>query len=160
MTAKKLNRRQARWSLLLAQFDFVMHHRPSKSMGRWTLFPVGPITEQVWKTTTHGPPYSKFLRGPSIGRFRGSRRGTRNPEGHPKGDTRWREGGTSGESSEGVTRFISLLCEISGVVPIRWTSVFPRQDLFRTPPISVIVSLRFLMTLGWLVTVEDGRHWN
>ena len=34
MMAKKLNRRQARWSLLLAQFDFVMRHRPGKSMGK------------------------------------------------------------------------------------------------------------------------------
>jgi len=34
MTAKKLNWRQARWSLLLARFDFIMHHRPSKSMGK------------------------------------------------------------------------------------------------------------------------------
>ena len=34
MTAKKLNRRQARWSLFLAQFDFVLHHRPGTSMGK------------------------------------------------------------------------------------------------------------------------------
>jgi transposase InsO family protein len=34
MTAKKLNRRQARWSLFLARFDFVLHHRPGKSMGK------------------------------------------------------------------------------------------------------------------------------
>jgi len=34
MTAKKLNRRQARWSLLLAQFDFIMHHQPRKGMGK------------------------------------------------------------------------------------------------------------------------------
>jgi len=34
MTAKKLNRRQARWSLLLAQFNFIMHHCPGKSMGK------------------------------------------------------------------------------------------------------------------------------
>jgi len=32
--AKKLNQRQARWSLLLARFDFIMHHRPGKSMGK------------------------------------------------------------------------------------------------------------------------------
>jgi len=33
MTAKKLNRRQARWSLFLSQFDFKLHHRPgSRSM--------------------------------------------------------------------------------------------------------------------------------
>jgi hypothetical protein len=34
MTAKKLNRRQARWSLFLARFDFQLHHRPGKSMGK------------------------------------------------------------------------------------------------------------------------------
>ena len=34
MTAKKLNRRQARWSLFLACFDFIMHHRPGRSMGK------------------------------------------------------------------------------------------------------------------------------
>jgi len=28
MTAKKLNRRQAHWSLHLARFDFLLHHRP------------------------------------------------------------------------------------------------------------------------------------
>lgn len=33
-TARKLNRRQARWSLLLAQFDFELHHRPGRTMGR------------------------------------------------------------------------------------------------------------------------------
>jgi len=34
MTAKKLNRRQARWSQLLARFNFIMHHHPGKSMGK------------------------------------------------------------------------------------------------------------------------------
>ena len=34
MTAKKLNHRQARWSLYLARFDFVMHHVPGRSMGK------------------------------------------------------------------------------------------------------------------------------
>jgi hypothetical protein len=33
-TAKKLNRRQACWSLFLACFDFTLHHRPGKSMGK------------------------------------------------------------------------------------------------------------------------------
>jgi hypothetical protein len=33
-TAKKLNRRQARWSLFLARFNFTLHHRPGKSMGK------------------------------------------------------------------------------------------------------------------------------
>ena len=34
MTAKKLNHRQAQWSLYLLRFDFVMHHHPGKSMGK------------------------------------------------------------------------------------------------------------------------------
>ena len=34
MTAKQLNRRQARWSLYLSHFDFVLQHRPGKSMGK------------------------------------------------------------------------------------------------------------------------------
>jgi RNase H-like domain found in reverse transcriptase len=34
MTAKKLNQRQAHWSLLLARFDFLMHHRPGKTMDK------------------------------------------------------------------------------------------------------------------------------
>jgi len=34
MTAKKLNRRQARWSLHLARFDFLLHHYPGHTMGK------------------------------------------------------------------------------------------------------------------------------
>jgi hypothetical protein len=34
MTAKKLNHRQAQWSLYLLRFDFVMHHHPGTSMGK------------------------------------------------------------------------------------------------------------------------------
>ena len=34
MMAKKLNWRQAWWSLLLARFDFLLHHQPGKSMGK------------------------------------------------------------------------------------------------------------------------------
>ena len=34
MAAKKLNWRQARWSLLLARFNFILHHRPGKTMGK------------------------------------------------------------------------------------------------------------------------------
>jgi len=34
MMAKKLNRRQARWSLHLARFDFLLHHRPGHIMGK------------------------------------------------------------------------------------------------------------------------------
>ena len=33
-TAKKLNRRQARWSLYLSRFDFELHHRPGRTMGK------------------------------------------------------------------------------------------------------------------------------
>jgi len=34
MTAKKLNRRQARWSLHLARFDFLLHYCPGHTMGK------------------------------------------------------------------------------------------------------------------------------
>jgi hypothetical protein len=34
MTAQKLNRRQARYSLYLSRFDFSLHHRPGRSMGK------------------------------------------------------------------------------------------------------------------------------
>ena len=34
MTAKKLNRQQAHWSLFLARFDFLLPHHPGKSMGK------------------------------------------------------------------------------------------------------------------------------
>jgi len=34
MTAKKLNRCQARWSLYLARFNFLLHHRPRHAMGK------------------------------------------------------------------------------------------------------------------------------
>ena len=34
MSAKNLNWRQARWLLLLARFDFLLHHRPGKTMGK------------------------------------------------------------------------------------------------------------------------------
>jgi hypothetical protein len=34
MTAKKLNWRQACWSLLLTRFNFLMHHWPGKTMGK------------------------------------------------------------------------------------------------------------------------------
>jgi len=34
MMAKKLNHRQARWSLHLTRFDFLLHHRPRHAMGK------------------------------------------------------------------------------------------------------------------------------
>jgi len=34
MMAKKLNRYQAYWSLHLARFDFLLHHRPRRTMGK------------------------------------------------------------------------------------------------------------------------------
>jgi len=34
ITAKKLNYHQARWSLHLARFDFLLHHHPGRTMGK------------------------------------------------------------------------------------------------------------------------------
>jgi hypothetical protein len=33
-SAQKLNRRQARWSLYLSRFDFTLHHKPGRCMGK------------------------------------------------------------------------------------------------------------------------------
>lgn len=33
-SARKLNRRQARWSLFLSRFDYELHHRPGRTMGK------------------------------------------------------------------------------------------------------------------------------
>jgi RNase H-like domain found in reverse transcriptase/Reverse transcriptase (RNA-dependent DNA polymerase)/Integrase zinc binding domain/Chromo (CHRromatin Organisation MOdifier) domain len=33
-SAQKLNRRQARWSLYLSRFDYTLHHRPGRTMGK------------------------------------------------------------------------------------------------------------------------------
>jgi transposase InsO family protein len=33
-SAKKLNRRQARWSLFLSRFEYELHHRPGRTMGK------------------------------------------------------------------------------------------------------------------------------
>jgi hypothetical protein len=33
-TAQKFNRRQAQWSLYLSWFDFLLHHKPGRSMGK------------------------------------------------------------------------------------------------------------------------------
>ena len=53
MTAKKLNQRQARWSLLLACFDFISCITiPVRVWGKRTLCPVSPIMEQVRRTMT------------------------------------------------------------------------------------------------------------
>jgi len=48
-----------------------------------------------------------------------------NTEGYLEGDARWGKRGTSGEGCKGITRFV----EVSGVVPVQWTSVFLGQDL-------------------------------
>jgi len=34
MMAKQLNWRQAQWSLYLSRFDFALHHKPRRSMGK------------------------------------------------------------------------------------------------------------------------------
>jgi len=50
-SAKQLNRRQARWLLYLARFDYQLHHRPGKSMGKPDALSRRPITGLVQETT-------------------------------------------------------------------------------------------------------------
>ena len=61
MSAKKLNRWQERWSLTLAQFDFVLHHRPGKSMGKSDALSQradhGSVSEDNWDITLLTPKF-------------------------------------------------------------------------------------------------------
>ena len=56
MTAKKLYRHQARWSLYLAHFDFRLVHRPGRSMGKPDTLSQrpdhgkGPPTTKTWSS--------------------------------------------------------------------------------------------------------------
>jgi len=77
------------------------------------------------------------------------------------------KGMRDGEKEELVARAArelqdSSACSVnqqSGPYPMDFC-ISEARSMFRTPPISVIGSSCFLTTLGWLVTVEDGRHWN
>ena len=129
MPAKKLNQRQARWSLFLAWFDFIMHHHPRKSIRK---------TDALSRRSNHGTgledndnmvlltPISLQSKHCKVGSSRG---GTGDTEGYPEGNTRWRERGMSGEGCKGTTRFVDTLHQVCGVVLIRWTFVLPGQDL-------------------------------
>ena len=59
MMAKKLNRRQARWSLLLARFNFLLHHRPGKTMGKSSTCWVRDLTmgwvQRITSTWNYSP---------------------------------------------------------------------------------------------------------
>jgi len=54
---------------------------------------------------------------------------------------------------------LALLSLWSGPWPMDFC-ISRARSMFRTPPISIVELSRFLMTLGWLVTAEDGRRWN
>jgi len=63
MTAKKLNRRQARWSLYLARFDFKLTHHPGCCIGNITNF-IWPYLHQ-FSIDSHGlNGYKKPLKRP------------------------------------------------------------------------------------------------
>jgi len=161
MTAKKLNRRQARWSLLLAWFDFIMHHCPGKSMGRWMLCHVIPITEQPGRTTTT---WSSLLQTSSRSEhWKAWRQQGRNEE-YWRISRRECEMGRKRNQWQGLWRNYKV-CQLapwhqqSAPYPTNFC-ISRARSMFWTPPISVVGLLHFLTTLGWLVTVEDGKHWN
>ena len=57
MTVKKLNHRQARWSLYLSRFNFIMHHHPEKSMGKLWMLSCIVLTTAMVPTMTMTPHY-------------------------------------------------------------------------------------------------------
>ena len=52
MSAKKLNRRQARWALFLSRFNFHLVHKPGSLMKRQIHYPEDQIIKREWRTTT------------------------------------------------------------------------------------------------------------
>jgi len=78
------------------------------------------------------------------------------------------QGTRDGEKEEPVVRAVRELQGSSArsVKSVEWSlsdgllCIYKARSMFQTPLISIVVLLRFLMTLGWPVTVEDGRCWN
>jgi len=161
MTAKKLNRRQATWSLLLARFDFVMHHHPGKSMGK---------TDALSRRSDHGTGLedndNMVLLAPNFfavqalegleaageeqGILKDIQKGTRDGEKEEPVARAARElQGSSAHSMKSAEWSLS-----DGLLYFRGKIYVPdTSDLRRH-----IVVLSH--DLGWPVTVEDGRRWN
>src|SRR6266540_1268015 len=62
MAAKQLNRRQAQWLLYFLRFNFLLHHRPGKSMGKPDVLSQRPAMGLAAMTT---PTLSSSLRSSS-----------------------------------------------------------------------------------------------
>ncbi len=100
MTAKQLNWRQARWSLYLSCFDFALHHRPRKTMGK---------PDALFRRADHGTgandnlnlvllPHKLFavcamegleFAGPELDILQDIRQGVRQPEEEPVAKAVW-----------------------------------------------------------------------
>jgi len=92
MTAKKLNRRQACWSLHLTRFDFLLHHCLEHTMGHTVK------ESQSWKWSLrqreHSPPVTGIPCGTCSGRGGTNRRRAEDLVQHPQGKQEWRPRGT------------------------------------------------------------------
>ena len=128
MKAKKLNHRQAHWSLLLACFDFVMHHQPGRSMGK---------SDASSCQVDHGSSVNdnkdtilltldlfavQALEGLE---FIGEEKEILRDQ---KGDRKWREGG-GGQGSKGALEDFCLFCPVVGMVAISKSFTFLWQNL-------------------------------
>jgi len=159
MTAKKLNQRQARWSLLLAWFDFIMHHRPVKSMGKMDAL----SRSQAWRTTTT---WSSLLwislqsKHWKVWRQQERNKGYWRISGREHKMERKRNQWQGLRGNYKVWRlWLAPWSQWSGPYLMDFC-ISGARSMFQIPPISVVELSCFLTTLGWLVTVEDGRHWS
>ncbi|GLB42450.1 putative chromo (CHRromatin Organisation MOdifier) domain containing protein [Lyophyllum shimeji] len=63
MTARKLNRRQARWSLKLADYDFTLVHKPGSTMGKSDALSRHPRHNKGRRITRTSPYYNHITSG-------------------------------------------------------------------------------------------------
>ena len=128
-TSKKLNQRQARWSLHLSWFGFTLHHRPGSSMGKSNAYPNTPTMEAEAGTCQHHLAPTKPLCNLSPQRsYSHWSRGRVTPR-HSEGVLTWREGGVSSKSSGRTVERPLEVSMCSRVVRTRWSTPLPREDL-------------------------------
>ena len=136
-TAKKLNRRQAHWSLFLTHFDFVLHHRPGKSMGK---------PDALSRRADHGTGSNNNsnitlltpgLFAACIGRTGSYQGRTGHPSGYPKKHQRRRARRGHSKSSEGLESHSFQDSPICGMDSHRPHPLLLRENLCPRSPRSL-----------------------
>ena len=123
------NCRQAWWSLILACFDFAMHHRPGKTMGK-----PDALSRRADHSSGVEDNRDITLLTPNFFAVRSGngRRRTGPPPAHLKGDQGSGTRGRSCSSSKGTEVLLTQVHLLLRVVRSRWDTPLPRKNLCPT----------------------------